>query len=368
MGRTPTKNFNLPSGMRARHRPSGTYYYVEVVEGGKRREKPVGQDYTEAVRQWAELNSNPSAGKTITFKRAAERYIRNVLPTKAVRTQRDNLEELEVLYKFFDDPPTALDDIEPIHIRQFLDWRVQWTIERKKAENVRRVADGKEPLPVSTNAGHVRANREKALFSHIWNHAREKGLTKLPNPCAGVKGHREVGRDAYIEDHVYNAVRSAAVDWLQDLLDLAYLVGQRPADSLKVSRSDVKEGAVWVQQNKTGAKLRVAIEGQLETVIDRILVRNATEKVTSLKLIPKNYNQFRGAFDKARKLAAAKNPELRTEIWNFQFRDLRAKAGTDKEELHGMEAAQNQLGHTSPTMTKQYVRHRKGKLVKPTKF
>lgn len=367
MGRAPTKNLNLPSGMRARHRPSGTYYYVEVIEGGKRREKPVGQDYTEAVRQWAELNSNPSAGKTITFRRAAERYIRDVLPTKAVRTRKDNLEELEVLYKFFDDPPTALDDIEPIHIRQFLDWRVQWTVERKKAENVKRVARGKEPLPVQANAGHVRANREKALFSHIWNHAREKGLTKLSNPCAGVKGHREVGRDVYIEDHVYSAVRSASIDWLQDLLDLAYLVGQRPADSLKVSRDDVKESAVWVQQNKTGAKLRVAIEGQLETVINRIMARNAAEKVTSLRLIPKSYNQFRGAFDKARELAAEQHPSLAAAIRQFQFRDLRAKAGTDKEELHGMEAAQNQLGHSSPSMTKHYVRHRKGKLVTPTR-
>lgn len=193
------------------------------------------------------------------------------------------------------------------------------------------------------------------------------GLTKLPNPCAGVKGHREVGRDVYIEDSVYNAVRSSAVDWLQNLLDLAYLVGQRPADSLKVSRTDVKEGAVWVQQNKTGAKLRVTIEGQLETVINRILARNVAEKVTSLRLIPKSYNQFRGAFDKARMLAAEQNPNLATEIRQFQFRDLRAKAGTDKEEQYGMEAAQSQLGHASPSMTRHYVRHRKGKLVKPTR-
>ena len=32
-----------------------------------------------------------------------------------------------------------------------------------------------------------------------------------------------------------------------------------------------------------------------------------------------------------------------------------------------MQAAQDQLGHTAPMMTAQYVRHRRGKLVKPTK-
>lgn len=367
MGRKPTTNLNLPSGMRARHRPSGTYYYVEVVEDGKRREKPVGQDYTEAVRQWAVLNKMPAPSKAITFRHAAERYIRDKLPGKAPRTQEDNLDELATLYKFFDDPPAILDEIEPLHIRQFLDWRVQWTIEKKTKENEERAKAGKKPLDIAPNAGHVRANREKALFSHIWNHAREIGLTKLANPCAGIKGHKETGRDVYVEDQVYAAVHGAATDWLQDLMDLAYLVGQRPADSLKISRIDVREGAIWVTQNKTGAKLRVAIEGQLEVVINRILARNATKKVTSLRLIPNTYEGFRAAFDKARRIAAEQHPELADDIRQFQFRDLRAKAGTDKEEQQGMEAAQSQLGHASPSMTRQYVRHRKGKLVKPTR-
>lgn len=92
--------------------------------------------------------------------------------------------------------PIALDDIEPIHVRQFLNWRVQWTIERNKAENVERVVESKEPLSVLLKVGHVLANREKAWFSHIWNHVRDKGLTKLSNPRAGVKGHRELRRDA----------------------------------------------------------------------------------------------------------------------------------------------------------------------------
>ncbi len=52
---------------------------------------------------------------------------------------------------------------------------------------------------------------------------------------------------------------------------------------------------------------------------------------------------------------------------DFQFRDLRAKAGTDKEERYGMEAAKDQLGHSDEKMMQRYVRHRKGKLVTPTR-
>lgn len=126
--------------------------------------------------------------------------------------QRDNLHELEQLFKFFDDPPAPLDDIEPLNIRQYLDWR---------------------------KAAKVRANRKKALFSHIWNFARIAAM--------------------------------------------------------------------------------------------------------------------------------AAHPDLAEHIREFQFRDLRAKAGTDKEESGGLDAAKDQLGHASALMTAHYVRHRKGKLVKPTK-
>ncbi len=57
---------------------------------------------------------------------------------------------------------------------------------------------------------------------------------------------------------------------------------------------------------------------------------------------------------------------MASHIEAFQFRDLRAKAGTDKEEQAGMAAAKDQLGHADEKMTQRYVRHRKGKLVTPT--
>ncbi|WP_195763442.1 hypothetical protein [Duganella guangzhouensis] len=57
---------------------------------------------------------------------------------------------------------------------------------------------------------------------------------------------------------------------------------------------------------------------------------------------------LRGAFDRARAAAIVAHPELGQEIKNFQFRDLRAKATTDKDDAEGLGAAQDQLGHTTP--------------------
>lgn len=372
MGRKPTKNLNLPAGMRARVRKYGTYYFLDAGKqvSGKRLEIALGTDYVAAVRKWAELTTSdvPAAAAT-TFRQVAERYTREVLPGKAPATQEINLRELAKLYEFFDKPPVPLDEIEPVHVRKYLDWRVQATIAAKHAQNEKRRAEGKKELPVAKDAGHVCANREKALFSHIWNFARAKGLTSKANPCAGIEGHKEAGRDIYIEDSVYRAVWEAAEPHLRDAMDLAYLTSQRPADVRKMTRADVRDGAVAVKQNKTGAKLRVSVEGELAHVIERINARKVVAPTLAAKADGTRLTKamLRGAFDRARTAAVEAHPELEAEIRAFQFRDLRAKAATDTDERDGITAAQEQLGHTTATMTRQYVRHRRGKLVKPTK-
>src|ERR1035438_4836681 len=141
MGRKPTINLNLPCRMRARSRHGGKVYYYYDGGGAPRREIPLGSDLALAVKRWAEIeiNANPIHTEIITFRYIADRYKREVLVTKAPRTQRDNLTEFAKLLTFFDNPPASLAQIQPLHIRQYLDWR--------------------KDAP-------VRANREKALFSH----------------------------------------------------------------------------------------------------------------------------------------------------------------------------------------------------------
>jgi hypothetical protein len=68
-------------------------------------------------------------------------------PVTGGRRHLDNKRELKP-DRVFDDPPAPLKTIEPLHLRQYLSWR---------------------------NAAPIRANREKALLSAIWNFARDKG-------------------------------------------------------------------------------------------------------------------------------------------------------------------------------------------------
>jgi integrase len=149
-------------------------------------------------------------------------------------------------------------------------------------------------------------------------------------------------------------------------MDIAWLTGHRPADVLRLHETDIKEGALWLAQGKTGTRLRIEITGHLATVLARILSRKTAHKVRTFALIcdekglPFSPFTLRSRFDRARtKAGVAKQA--------FQFRDLRAKAATEKAQAEGIQAAKKQLGHASETMTKRYVRNRLGDLVKPTK-
>lgn len=368
MGRRPTVNLTLPPGMRARRRSNGkTYYYYDT---GKRprKELPLGLDYVQALKKYAEVEttSAPDYQKHITFRYVAERYVVAVLPGKALRTRKDNLAELNKLYQFFDNPPAPLDEIEPQHIARYRDWRKV-----------------------------TRSTQELALFSHIWNWAREQGYTARPNPTIGVRRNRSKGRSFYADDDVFKAVYEAADQPLRDAMDLAYLAAQRPADTLAYQRTDIRNGELHVEQRKTKTRRRLVLtdaagrKTELGQVVDRILARKAKPAVHSLALVvnergqPLTYAALDYRFEKARSAAATaatrkseeatSPPEkealaaLAAAIRKFQFRDLRAKAATEKDDLEGMSAAKDLLGHASETMTRQYVRHRLGKRVNPVK-
>ena len=175
----------------------------------------------------------------------ARRYIREVFPTKSVQTRKDNDKEIANLLKVFAHMP--IDAIAPKHVREYMDIRGQ--------------------------AAKVRANREKALFSHIFNKAREWGYTALQNPCQGVKGFKEIGRSRYITDVEFSQVKAHAHFTVVDAMDLALLTGQRPADVLKLKRSEIRDGALWIVQNKTGARLGIEMTGELAATIARINAR-----------------------------------------------------------------------------------------------
>lgn len=164
---------------------------------------------------------------------------------------------------------------------------------------------------------------------------------------------------------VPRAIWGKADPVLRDAMDLAYLTGQRPADVLRMAVTDVRDGALHVQQGKTRAKLRIEVAGELAAVIERLRSRKAGHKVYSTRLVVNEYGKPIGVHALSVRFARARDA---AKVAGVQFRDLRAKAATDKADTSGdVRQAQKQLGHTSVVMTEAYTRKRRGEKVTPTR-
>ena len=309
-----------------------SYYFRPPI--GVRRWIPLGPDLSAALVRYVELvcdtpeTQHTPAKLPMSFGELAEVYVVRELPRKAPASQRGNWVDLSNLRPVFD--AVALDDISPVDIRSYLDLRGQVT--------------------------EVRANREIALFSHMWNRAREWGFTQLANPCVGVRKFKEMGRDIYVSDADLKAVWNAACWPVQDMLDIAYLLGQRPQDVYALTLDKIDEELVSIQQLKTGRKIRIENEGELTQVLARIRLRVRRPGVRALVVNERGEaftpGMFKKRFNKARNAAGVQ----------FQLRDLRAKNATDTDDLA---LAQKRLAHASRAMTEHYVRQRLGEKVKP---
>ncbi len=97
----------------------------------------------------------------------------------------------------------------------------------------------------------VRANREKALLSHVFSYAIRWGVTK-DNPCRHVKRNPEKPRDRYVEDWELEAFKAGSGELLRNYVDFKYLTGMRKGDILRLRLEALTEDGIAVTQGKTG--------------------------------------------------------------------------------------------------------------------
>jgi integrase len=317
---------DLPPRMTARRLASGKVLYYYQAAGKK---IPLGANRVTANEEWARHEAG--VGLVRRFPQISADYRKATFPTFSVSTRghyETALNNLDLAFKAF-----TLEQIEPRHIKDYMRRRT-----RKGA-----------------------AIFEKRVGSTFFNWAREEGHTRADNPFRGVKFSKAESRaygikgkrDVYVTDEQFQAVYDRGDAILQDAMDLAILTGQRPSDLLKARRQDIVDGVLWFTQVKTGHRMGLRVEGELASVLARILSRERA--VPSMYLLcDRNgqrllYGALNDRFNAARGAA----------IW--QFRDIRAKAATDSPDL---KRAQELLGHAQETTTTVY-RRSKGKIVSP---
>lgn len=320
--RTNPSKYQLPPCVYEHH---GAFRYVP------RCGLPInlGREYGEAMRKWATIVQ--PAQEVGTVASLIDWYLVEVAPKKAPRTYQDNLKEAEYLKKGLGHIPYLM--LKPHHVAQYRDTRG-------------------ETAP-------VRANREKALLSHVYTKAMERGITDY-NPCKGVKRNPEKRRERMIEDAEYRAVYSFAETSVQRLMTLIYRTCQRPEDLIKAGPANIRridhEGqemrVLRVMQGKTGKTVDIILAGDLEKLVDEHL-RDKTVWPTFVHTRAGKKYTYSGL------VAMFRRYVQKAELSDFGLYDLKGKGATDMYRAGvPIERIRQLLGHESVTTTEIYLKAR----------
>lgn len=319
MGRKRQSRLDLPERVYYHH---GAYYFVHA--SGKWEK--LDNDYLKAMARWAELIQLPERAETVGD--LLDRYIREVMPHKAPRTQKDNLGEVRYLRSFFG--AMGLGAVEPKHVAQYRDSR----------------------------SAKTRGNREVALLSHAFTKAAEWGLV-VTNPCREVKRNKEKPRDRYITDAQLETFKEICPSWLKQYIDVKLQTGLRQQDLLRLARVSSTETHLVVCPMKTKDSTR-----------KRLAICLTPSLISSLNSLPK-----RGTFYFTTRVGNPYSSSGFGSIWRrlmtkyvsagherFHEHDIRGKVATDMEDPV---AAQKLLGHASIKMTEDYIKQRSTDEVQP---
>lgn len=173
------------------------------------------------------------------------------------------------------------------------------------------------------------------------------------NPCTGVRRHAEEKRKRLLSHAEWSAIHLAAGPRLRAIMELQYLTGQRINDVLSIRRSQITEDGLVFEQQKTGARLVVRWSPQLRSTVSaaEALSEGLPPALTLLR------GRYGGAPDYRSVLLQWHDACERAGVADARLNDTRARAATTAD-AQGRDA-QSLLGHTSPEMTRRYLREKK---------
>ncbi|TFH81870.1 tyrosine-type recombinase/integrase [Pseudomonas kribbensis] len=287
----------------------------------------------------ADLVGNVLSGASMLFTEFLDIYERDILPERELA--KGTLE----LYS--------------VHFRRF---RKQFEGKAIDQITIRMIAEMLDALTPRT------ANQCRALLIDIFNHAASKGLCP-DNPAASTINRIEKKQRKRHTIEGLKAIREKSPTWLKNAIDLALITAQRRTDILNMRFDGVREGFLYVVQQKTAkasdaAWIRFKVTEELQAVISRCrddivspyLIHRRPDRKKQKQAETKDHwtkveeRYLTGAFKKARDEAGCYKGWKEEEMPGFH--EVRAlslhlyqKAGKDGQKI---------AGHASESMTKNY--------------
>lgn len=203
------------------------------------------------------------------------------------------------------------------------------------------------------------ANRTITVLRLVFDYALEEQLVST-NPCTGIKRLAQNVRTRRLLPSEFAAIRANAKPRLQAVMALCYLTGQRIGDVLGIKRTDLQADGIYIEQEKTGAKLLIAWSPEL---------RRAVEDAKAL------HGKVAGPYLVKGTVGSEGKPLAYKVVWKdwkaacaaagvtgANIHDLRAMSGTEAEKQgHDPQAL---LGHTDKKMTQRYLRDKQVPVVR----
>ena len=252
-----------------------------------------------------------------------DRYEAECLPDLAPRTRRDYVRHLAKLRQIFGH--LVAQDLRPKDFGPFL----------------------------QVPKGKISRVRQLAVLSSAFTQAVSYWYILPSNVLRDVKRPKSKPRDRLIEQAEFDGVLAIAPLRVRLMMRLALKIGQRQGDLLNLKWADIKDMEIHLFQSKTGKRLAIGIDKELEALLDEcwklprggcnggeyLITRRCGGRYTS--------EGFRALWQRTMRQWMKRGGT------NFHFHDLRALCAT---RCASPEAAMRLLGHTTLAMTMRVYR------------
>lgn len=324
MGRLRKNLKHLPANMQHRH---GAYYFVK-----RGKWLLLARDYGQALIKYAALVGNPPIVTTV--KDLVWHYIesgKGRLADKTLEGYRVSAANLCAVFG-----PMGLADVEPSMVYEYL-----------------------------KRTGNIQANRDRALLSAAYSHARRIGAYRGDDPAKALQYRNpEPPRQRYVTDDEEASLIATASPKVAVIVRFLHLTAMRQGDALRVRLSDLTEEGIAVTQGKTGHRQVITWSPDLVATVDeakRLWRRFGREYL--FESAPKGkHARPPGAYTPSGLRALFRRYRAKSGIDDIRLHDLRRKAGSDVGEEH----ARALLGHSDAKVTRKHYRA-KADRVKPAK-
>lgn len=343
-------------------------YYFQVPRGQEshwdnKKLFRLGKTLPEAQKAWVERKSEPSE-KPKLVGQMLDRYAFEVIPKKAVTTQKRELRDIKMLKSVFDKMP--IEKFEPMHAYEYVDRR-----SKKKI-----IMEGKQKV---RHGGPSAARHELGTLSHAFTCAIRWGCIKQ-HPFKGqLQLETLPPRTRYVEDweiveclSIKSKRKKGSVKIIQAYIRIKLLMGLSKSDLLRLNpEQQFKEDGIHTLRHKTAKRvgkgtiyewtpeLRFAIKDAM----DVRPVKDASFLFCNkfgLGYIDEQTGESSGWDSMWQRFMGRVLTETKV-THNFTEHDLRAKCASDADSL---EHARALLSHVDARTTNRIYR-RKAERVRP---